>query len=94
MWASLSSLGAEVVEPDFSSIERLFCFPEAKPKERMAAPARKEPKEVGLAWPSCGGTRVSVQPQVPTPGRGVFQITFLDSKKSLNLNIFLKQFKW
>ncbi|XP_012912792.2 inverted formin-2 isoform X2 [Mustela putorius furo] len=65
MWASLSSLGAEVVEPDFSSIERLFCFPEAKPKERMAAPARKEPKE----------------------------ITFLDSKKSLNLNIFLKQFK-
>ncbi|KAI5767754.1 INF2 [Gulo gulo luscus] len=65
MWASLSSLGAEVVEPDFSSIERLFCFPEAKPKERVAAPARKEPKE----------------------------ITFLDSKKSLNLNIFLKQFK-
>ncbi|XP_047591373.1 inverted formin-2 isoform X2 [Lutra lutra] len=65
MWASLSSLGDEVVEPDFSSIERLFCFPEAKPKERMAAPARKEPKE----------------------------ITFLDSKKSLNLNIFLKQFK-
>jgi hypothetical protein len=24
----------------------------------------------------------------------VFQVTFLDSKKSLNLNIFLKQFKW
>lgn len=65
MWALLSSPGAEVVEPDFSSIERLFCFPEAKPKERVAAPARKEPKE----------------------------ITFLDSKKSLNLNIFLKQFK-
>ncbi|XP_025775210.1 inverted formin-2-like [Puma concolor] len=65
MWASLSSLGAEVVEPDFSSIERLFCFPEAKPKEQVAAPARKEPKE----------------------------ITFLDSKKSLNLNIFLKQFR-
>lgn len=55
MWASLSSLGAEVVEPDFSSIERLFCFPEAKPKERMAAPARKEPKEVGPAWPGWGG---------------------------------------
>uniref|UniRef100_A0A452QY75 Inverted formin 2 n=1 Tax=Ursus americanus TaxID=9643 RepID=A0A452QY75_URSAM len=65
MWASLSSLGAEVVEPDFPSIERLFCFPEAKPKEHVAAPARKEPKE----------------------------ITFLDSKKSLNLNIFLKQFR-
>ncbi|XP_034498068.1 inverted formin-2 [Ailuropoda melanoleuca] len=65
MWASLSSLGAEAVEPDFPSIERLFCFPEAKPKEHVAAPARKEPKE----------------------------ITFLDSKKSLNLNIFLKQFR-
>ncbi|XP_025726221.1 inverted formin-2 [Callorhinus ursinus] len=65
MWASLNSLSAEVVEPDFPSIERLFCFPQAKPKEHVAAPARKEPKE----------------------------ITFLDSKKSLNLNIFLKQFK-
>ncbi|XP_036097412.1 inverted formin-2 isoform X2 [Molossus molossus] len=64
MWASLSSLGAEV-EPDFSSIEQLFSFPVAKPKELAAAPARKEPKE----------------------------ITFLDAKKSLNLNIFLKQFK-
>ncbi|XP_072819942.1 inverted formin-2 isoform X2 [Vicugna pacos] len=65
MWASLSSPDAEVVEPDFSSIERLFSFPTAKPKEQAAAPARKEPRE----------------------------ITFLDPKKSLNLNIFLKQFK-
>ncbi|XP_037020143.2 inverted formin-2 isoform X1 [Artibeus jamaicensis] len=65
MWASLSVPGAEVVEPDFSSIEQLFCFPVAKPKEPAATPVRKEPKE----------------------------ITFLDSKKSLNLNIFLKQFK-
>lgn len=65
MWAALGSLGAEAVEPDFSSIEQLFSFPVAKPKEPAAAPARKEPKE----------------------------ITFLDSKKSLNLNIFLKQFK-
>ncbi|KAM5239874.1 inverted formin-2 isoform 3-T3 [Hipposideros larvatus] len=65
MWASLSGPGSPVVEPDFSSIERLFSFPVAKPKESVVAPARKEPKE----------------------------ITFLDSKKSLNLNIFLKQFK-
>uniref|UniRef100_A0A2K6CV29 Inverted formin-2 n=1 Tax=Macaca nemestrina TaxID=9545 RepID=A0A2K6CV29_MACNE len=67
MWASLSSPDAETVEPDFSSIEQLFSFPAAKPKEptTAAAPARKEPKE----------------------------ITFLDAKKSLNLNIFLKQFK-
>ncbi|XP_006839552.1 PREDICTED: inverted formin-2 [Chrysochloris asiatica] len=66
MWASLGSLGTEEVEPDFSSIEQLFSFPVAKPKElTAAAPTRKEPKE----------------------------ITFLDSKKSLNLNIFLKQFK-
>ncbi|XP_004376812.1 inverted formin-2 [Trichechus manatus latirostris] len=66
MWASLGSLDTEAVEPDFSSIERLFSFPAAQPKKPIAAaPARKEPKE----------------------------ITFLDSKKSLNLNIFLKQFK-
>ncbi|KAH0514047.1 Inverted formin-2 [Microtus ochrogaster] len=65
MWATLSSPCTEVVEPDFSSIEQLFSFPTAKPKEPSAAPIRKEPKEV----------------------------TFLDSKKSLNLNIFLKQFK-
>ncbi|XP_029413686.1 inverted formin-2 [Nannospalax galili] len=65
MWAALSSPCTEGVEPDFSSIEQLFSFPTAKPKEPSAAPARKEPKEV----------------------------TFLDSKKSLNLNIFLKQFK-
>ncbi|XP_058423834.1 inverted formin-2 isoform X2 [Diceros bicornis minor] len=65
MWSSLSSPGAEVVEPDFSSIERLFSFPVAKPKEPAVAQTRKEPKE----------------------------ITFLDSKKSLSLNIFLKQFK-
>uniref|UniRef100_G1S2P1 Inverted formin 2 n=1 Tax=Nomascus leucogenys TaxID=61853 RepID=G1S2P1_NOMLE len=67
MWASLSSPDAEAVEPDFSSIERLFSFPAAKPKEPTTAAtrARKEPKE----------------------------ITFLDAKKSLNLNIFLKQFK-
>ncbi|KAM9202998.1 inverted formin-2 isoform 2-T2 [Dugong dugon] len=66
MWASLDSLGTEAVEPDFSSIERLFSFPAAQPKKLIAAaPSRKEPKE----------------------------ITFLDSKKSLNLNIFLKQFK-
>lgn len=65
MWATLSSPCTEAVEPDFSSIEQLFSFPTAKPKEPSAAPTRKEPKEV----------------------------TFLDSKKSLNLNIFLKQFK-
>ncbi|KAM4852996.1 inverted formin-2 isoform 1-T1 [Thomomys bottae] len=65
MWTTLSSAGTQLVEPDFSSIEQLFCFPVAKPKEPSAAPARKEPKEV----------------------------TFLDAKKSLNLNIFLKQFK-
>lgn len=48
MWAALGSLGAKAVEPDFSSIEQLFSFPVAKPKGPAAAPARKEPKEVGL----------------------------------------------
>nr|XP_020835129.1 inverted formin-2-like [Phascolarctos cinereus] len=65
MWASMSSLSSEDMQPDYTSIEQLFCFPTTKPKEKEAAPAKKEPKE----------------------------ITFLDAKKSLNLNIFLKQFK-
>ncbi|CAH2328641.1 inverted formin-2 isoform X1 [Pelobates cultripes] len=62
MWASSSST-EETVEPNYSSIEQLFCLPQTKTKEE--APVKKVPKE----------------------------ITFLDSKKSLNLNIFLKQFR-
>ncbi|XP_063296032.1 inverted formin-2 isoform X3 [Pelobates fuscus] len=62
MWASSSST-EETVEPNYSSIEQLFCLPQTKAKEE--APIKKVPKE----------------------------ITFLDSKKSLNLNIFLKQFR-
>ncbi|NWS37129.1 INF2 protein, partial [Probosciger aterrimus] len=65
MWASVSSSSEETIEPNYTSIEQLFCFPQATPKEKTAAPVKAEPKE----------------------------ITFLDSKKSLNLNIFLKQFK-
>ncbi|XP_061468275.1 inverted formin-2 isoform X2 [Rhineura floridana] len=65
MWASVTSSSEETIEPDYTSIEQLFCFPQTKPKEKQAAPVKMEPKE----------------------------ITFLDSKKSLNLNIFLKQFK-
>ncbi|KAM9556999.1 inverted formin-2 isoform 4-T7 [Guaruba guarouba] len=65
MWASVSSSSEKTIEPNYTSIEQLFCFPQATPKEKMAAPVKAEPKE----------------------------ITFLDSKKSLNLNIFLKQFK-
>ncbi|XP_058018818.1 inverted formin-2 isoform X6 [Ahaetulla prasina] len=63
MWASATS--EEYVEPDYSKIEQLFCFPQTKPKPEEVAPVKTEPKE----------------------------ITFLDPKKSLNLNIFLKQFK-
>ncbi|XP_009873820.1 PREDICTED: inverted formin-2-like, partial [Apaloderma vittatum] len=65
MWASVSSSSEETIEPNYTSIEQLFCFPQPTPKEKTAAPVKAEPKE----------------------------ITFLDSKKSLNLNIFLKQFK-
>ncbi|XP_069715062.1 inverted formin-2-like isoform X2 [Phaenicophaeus curvirostris] len=65
MWASVSSSSEETIEPNYTSIEQLFCFPQPTPKEKTAAPVKTEPKE----------------------------ITFLDSKKSLNLNIFLKQFK-
>ncbi|NP_001084562.1 inverted formin-2 [Xenopus laevis] len=63
MWASASSI-EDTVEPNYSSIEQLFCLPQAAVKE-SAVPVKKPPKE----------------------------ITFLDSKKNLNLNIFLKQFK-
>ncbi|XP_029453926.1 inverted formin-2-like [Rhinatrema bivittatum] len=64
MWVSVSR-GDENVEPNYTSIEQLFCFPQTKTKELETASVKKEPKE----------------------------ITFLDPKKSLNLNIFLKQFK-
>lgn len=63
MWASLSSPGAEVVEPNFSSIEQLFCFPVAKPKEPAAAPVRKEPKEVG---PGPGAKGLPPSPERPS----------------------------
>ncbi|XP_056867784.1 inverted formin-2-like isoform X4 [Takifugu flavidus] len=53
-------------EPDYSSIEQLFCLPVAENKDKnVSAPVKKVSKE----------------------------ITFIDPKKSMNLNIFLKQFK-
>ncbi|RVE57100.1 hypothetical protein OJAV_G00212820 [Oryzias javanicus] len=65
MWASVQK-EAPPHEPDYSSIEELFCLPVTEPKDKgAAAPVKKEPKE----------------------------ITFIDPKKSLNINIFLKQFK-
>ncbi|XP_030575302.1 inverted formin-2 isoform X2 [Archocentrus centrarchus] len=65
MWASVQK-DPPSPEPDYSSIEQLFCLPVAEHKDKgAAAPVKKEPKE----------------------------ITFIDPKKSLNVNIFLKQFK-
>lgn len=65
MWASVQN-DPPPHEPDYSSIEQLFCLPVTEPKDKgAAAPVKKEPKE----------------------------ITFIDPKKNLNLNIFLKQFK-
>ncbi|XP_069063412.1 inverted formin-2 isoform X1 [Pleurodeles waltl] len=64
MWASVNTSN-ESIEPNYTSIEELFCVAQITPKEKEAAPVKKPPKE----------------------------ITFLDSKRSLNLNIFLKQFK-
>ncbi|KAG7461247.1 hypothetical protein MATL_G00208030 [Megalops atlanticus] len=63
MWTSVQM--ESPLEPDYSSIEQLFCLPQTELKSRDAAPVKKEPKE----------------------------ISFVDAKKSLNLNIFLKQFK-
>ncbi|XP_050989627.1 inverted formin-2 isoform X1 [Labeo rohita] len=64
IWASVPS--DSPLEPNYTSIEQLFCLPIAEPKDKStAAPVKKEPKE----------------------------ISFIDPKKNLNLNIFLKQFK-
>ncbi|XP_036405336.1 inverted formin-2-like isoform X2 [Megalops cyprinoides] len=63
MWTSVET--ESPLEPDYSSIEQLFCLPQTELKSQDAAPVKKEPKE----------------------------ISFVDAKKSLNLNIFLKQFK-
>ncbi|XP_061099974.1 inverted formin-2-like isoform X1 [Conger conger] len=64
MWTSVQT---DPMEPDYSSIEQLFCLPQAdlKNKSTTTAPAKKEPKE----------------------------ISFIEAKKNMNLNIFLKQFK-
>uniref|UniRef100_A0A1A8FZ37 Inverted formin, FH2 and WH2 domain containing n=1 Tax=Nothobranchius korthausae TaxID=1143690 RepID=A0A1A8FZ37_9TELE len=65
MWATVQK-EPPPREPNYSSIEQLFCFPVTEPKDKgEATPAKKEPKE----------------------------ITFIDPKKNLNMNIFLKQFK-
>lgn len=64
MWSSASTT-EESPEPNYSSIEQLFCLPQPTAKDKAAAPAKKPPKE----------------------------ISFLDAKKNLNLNIFLKQFR-
>lgn len=66
MWALLSSPDADLVEPDFSQIEQLFSFPEAKPKGAAAAPARREPREVGPGRGSDGG---SVRPSMSPTNR-------------------------
>ncbi|XP_028970292.1 inverted formin-2 isoform X3 [Esox lucius] len=63
MWTSVQS---DSLEPDYTSIEELFCLPVNDTKAKDSAPAvRQEPKE----------------------------ISFIDSKTNLNLNIFLKQFR-
>ncbi|XP_019725778.1 inverted formin-2 isoform X4 [Hippocampus comes] len=65
MWASVQK-ETSPHEPDYSSIEQLFCLPVTEHKDKgAAAPVKKEPKE----------------------------ISFIDPKKNLNINIFLKQFK-
>ncbi|KAJ1108019.1 hypothetical protein NDU88_005403 [Pleurodeles waltl] len=64
LWASMNTSNKSI-EPNYSSIEELFCVPQTTPKDKDVTPVKKTLKE----------------------------ITFLDSKKSLRLNIFLKQFK-
>ncbi|XP_029605545.1 inverted formin-2 isoform X1 [Salmo trutta] len=63
MWTSVQVYS---LEPDYSSIEELFCLPVTDSKAKGSTPAVK---------------------QVPK------EISFIDAKKNLNLNIFLKQFR-
>ncbi|CAG10691.1 unnamed protein product, partial [Tetraodon nigroviridis] len=64
LWSSIQQESPR--EPDYSSIEQLFCLPVAENKDKKTAdPVKKVSKE----------------------------ITFIDPKKSMNVNIFLKQFK-
>ncbi|XP_055496607.1 inverted formin-2 isoform X2 [Leucoraja erinacea] len=65
LWASIHKTDDPSLNPNYTSIEQLFCFPVSNPKKNEEKVRKKEPKE----------------------------ITFLDSRKSLNLNIFLKQFR-
>ncbi|XP_059814366.1 inverted formin-2-like [Hypanus sabinus] len=65
LWSFIHQVAASSLDPDYASIEKLFCFPISESKKKQQNESKKEPTE----------------------------ITFLDSKKSLNLNIFLKQFK-
>lgn len=53
MWASVQK-EPPPREPDYNSIEQLFCLPVAEPKDKgAAAPVKKEPKEVRLVPQSC-----------------------------------------
>ncbi|XP_078262602.1 inverted formin-2 isoform X2 [Rhinoraja longicauda] len=65
LWSSIHQTADPSLNPNYTSIEQLFCFPVADPKKKEEKVRKNEPKE----------------------------ITFLDSRKSLNLNIFLKQFR-
>ncbi|XP_078418624.1 inverted formin-2-like [Cetorhinus maximus] len=65
LWSFIQRNEEPPLDPDYTSIEQLFCFPVSEPKQKQRTVSKKELKE----------------------------ITFLDSRKSLNLNIFLKQFK-
>lgn len=48
MWASVQK-EPPPREPDYNSIEQLFCLPVAEHKDKgAAAPVKKEPKEVRL----------------------------------------------
>ncbi|CAI5764665.1 Hypothetical predicted protein [Podarcis lilfordi] len=64
LWTSAVTNGDEAIEPDYISIERLFCVSQASQQEKTELRLKK-PKE----------------------------ISFVDRKKSLHLNIVLKQFK-
>ncbi|XP_059579267.1 inverted formin-2 isoform X1 [Alligator mississippiensis] len=64
MWASVTRNSKEIIEPDYTSLEKLFCDPQTSTEKKTVSKLKKS-KEV----------------------------THVNTKKSLLLNIFLKQFK-
>jgi len=48
MWAVMPSSSKELVEPDYASLELLFCVPSIAPKEKTGPKIKKSKEVLGL----------------------------------------------